>query len=105
MTGDSDERDRPNAVTSVGITERLVGRVLRITSTAGRVTSCLFLTRNPMPALRLNMRKIKDVLRLKFEAGQAHQQIATALQVSKGVVTKYIGLAVAAGLSAICQTP
>lgn len=52
-----------------------------------------------MPALRINMRKIKDVLRLKFEAGQAHQQIATALQVSKGVVTKYIGLAVAAGLT------
>ena len=45
------------------------------------------------------MRKIKDVLRLKFEGGQAHQQIATALQVSKGVVTKYIGLAVAAGLT------
>ena len=57
-----------------------------------------------MPALRINMRKIKDVLRLKFEAGQAHQQIATALQVSKGVVTKYIGLAVAAGLTCCVST-
>jgi hypothetical protein len=52
-----------------------------------------------MPALRINMRKLKDALRLKFEGGQSHQQIATALQISKGVVTKYVGLAVAAGLN------
>jgi hypothetical protein len=32
-----------------------------------------------MPALRINMRKLKDALRLKFEGGQPHQQIATAL--------------------------
>lgn len=44
------------------------------------------------------MRKIKDVLRLKFEGKQPHQQIADALELSKGVVTKYVGLAVAAGL-------
>ena len=44
------------------------------------------------------MRKLKDALRLKFEAGQSHQQIARALGISKGVVTKYVGLAVAAGL-------
>lgn len=29
---------------------------------------------------------------------QSHQQIAAALGISKGVVTKYVGLAVAAGL-------
>ena len=51
-----------------------------------------------MPALRINMRKLKDALRLKFEGGQSHQQIADALGISKGVVTKYVGLAVAAGL-------
>ena len=51
-----------------------------------------------MPALRINMRKLKDALRLKFEGGQSHQQIAGALGLSKGVVTKYAGLAVAAGL-------
>ena len=44
------------------------------------------------------MRKLKDALRLKFECGQSHQQIAHALGISKGVVTKYVGLAVAAGL-------
>ena len=46
------------------------------------------------------MRKLKDALRLKFEGGLSHQQIATALGLSKGVVTKYVGLAVAAGLDA-----
>jgi predicted transcriptional regulator len=51
-----------------------------------------------MPAIRIDMRKLKDALRLKFEGGQSHQQIATALGISKGVVTKYAGLAVAAGL-------
>ena len=51
-----------------------------------------------MPALRIHMRKLKDALRLKFDGGQSHQQIATALGISKGVVTKYVGLAVAAGL-------
>jgi transposase len=51
-----------------------------------------------MPALRINMRKLKDALRLKFEGRQSHQQIASALGISKGVVTKYVGLAVAAAL-------
>ena len=44
------------------------------------------------------MRKIKDVLRLKLDAKLSHQQIAAALGLSKGVVTKYVGLAAAAGL-------
>ncbi len=44
------------------------------------------------------MRKIKDVLRLKLDAKLSHQQIAAALGISKGVVTKYAGLGAAAGL-------
>ena len=44
------------------------------------------------------MRKIKDVLRLKHEARLSHEQIAAALGVSKGVVTKYASLAATAGL-------
>ena len=51
-----------------------------------------------MPASRINMRKLKDALRLKFEGSLSHQEIATALGISKGVVTKYAALAVAAGL-------
>jgi transposase len=41
---------------------------------------------------------IKDIIRLKWEAELPHEQIAAALAVSKGVVTKYVGLAAAAGL-------
>lgn len=44
------------------------------------------------------MRKIKDVLRLKLEAHLSHERIAAALNISKGVVTKYIALASATGL-------
>jgi predicted transcriptional regulator len=49
------------------------------------------------------MRKIKDVLRLKLDAKLSHQQIADALGLSKGVVTKYVGLAAAAGLDWTAQ--
>jgi transposase len=42
---------------------------------------------------------IKDVIRLKWEAQLSHEQIAAALGVSKGAVTKYVGLAAAAGLN------
>jgi len=44
------------------------------------------------------MRKIRDVLRLKLDAKLSHEQIAGALGISKGVVTKYVRLAAAAGL-------
>lgn len=44
------------------------------------------------------LRMIKDVIRLKWEAQLAHEKIAAALKVSKGVVAKYVALASAAGL-------
>ena len=47
---------------------------------------------------RINKRKIRDVLRLKLEARLSHERCAAALSVSKGVVTKYVTLATAAGL-------
>ena len=43
-----------------------------------------------MPAPPISMRNIKDVLRLKFEAGLSHRQIARALNISLGVVSKYV---------------
>ena len=46
------------------------------------------------------MRKIKDVLRLKFEAGLSHERIAAAVGLSKGAVTNYVQRAAQAGLSA-----
>ena len=38
---------------------------------------------------------IKDVLRLKLHAKLSHERIAAVLSISKGVVTKYLGLAAA----------
>lgn len=51
-----------------------------------------------MPANRRAMRKIIEVLRLKFEARLSHERIAAATGVSKGAVTKYLQRARSAGL-------
>lgn len=45
------------------------------------------------------MRKIKDVLRLKYEADLSFRQIAASLKLSVGVISKYTQAAEAAGLS------
>lgn len=42
-----------------------------------------------MPTRALHMRKIRELIRLKYEARLSHEQIARALCVSKGVVAKY----------------
>lgn len=44
------------------------------------------------------MRKIKEVLRLKFEAKLSHERIAAATGLSKGAVTNYVQRAVQKGL-------
>ena len=51
-----------------------------------------------MPTPRINMRKLKDALRFKLVGEQSHQQIATALGIAKGSVTKYCALAATVGL-------
>lgn len=48
------------------------------------------------------MRKIKECLRLKFDCALSHEQIARALGLSKGAVTKYLQRAVQVGLN--CET-
>lgn len=45
------------------------------------------------------MRKLKEILRLKLDAGLSHEQVAAALQVSKGVVAKYVKLAAVVNLT------
>jgi hypothetical protein len=56
--------------------------------TQQRWLSCaIFIARKPMPAQRSAMRKIKEVLRLKFEAKLSHERIAAATGLSKGAVT------------------
>lgn len=52
-----------------------------------------------MPAARISMRKIIEVLRLKHEAKLSHEKIAAACGLSKGAVSKYVSLAQAKGVS------
>ena len=52
-----------------------------------------------MPQQRMDIRMIKDILRLKYQGGLSHSAIAGSLAISKGVVAKYLGLAGAAGLT------
>ena len=58
-----------------------------------------------MPSRRITMRKIKEVLRLRYACGLSLEQIARAQNLSKGVVAKYLKRAAAAGIDgAIAQT-
>jgi len=45
------------------------------------------------------MRKLKEILRLRFEAGLSYRQIAAAAKVSVGVAAKYVAHAEGAGLT------
>ncbi len=51
-----------------------------------------------MSAQPISMRKLKDVLRLKYESDFSQRQIATALGLSLGAVNKYLNAAQAAEL-------
>lgn len=52
-----------------------------------------------MPRERLSMRKIKEILRLKWEAGLRDRQVAVSCGVSRSTVSEYVRRAQAAGLS------
>ena len=52
-----------------------------------------------MPAERLPMKKIKDILRLKWECGLSTRQIARSQKVARSTVAEYLRRATAAGLS------
>ena len=52
-----------------------------------------------MPTERLSMRRIRDVLRLKYEARLSERAMVAALGISKGAIGSYLNRARAAGLS------
>ena len=52
-----------------------------------------------MSQKRLSMRKIEEILRLKYEAGLSHRAIAQSCAVSASTVSEYVTHAKAAGLS------
>jgi len=43
-----------------------------------------------MPTERLSMRRIRELLRLKFELGLSSRSIAASLGISKGAVSGYL---------------
>ena len=51
-----------------------------------------------MPAARISMRKIIEVLRPKYEVELSHERIARACGISKGAVSKCVSLAQAKGV-------
>src|SRR3989442_15868499 len=52
-----------------------------------------------MPAQRLSMRQVREVLRLKWACGLSDRKIAQRLRVSRPTVAEYVRRAQAAGLS------
>jgi len=52
-----------------------------------------------MAATRLLMRRLRDLLRLKYEAGLTHRAIAQACGVGLGTVSAYLARAAAAGVT------
>lgn len=52
-----------------------------------------------MPAERISMRKLREVLRLTNGSGLSQRQVAKSLGISKTTVAKYLALAEAAGLT------
>lgn len=52
-----------------------------------------------MPAMRLTMRKVKEVLRLQGECGLSHRQIAKSCGIARPTVADYLRRARAAGVS------
>lgn len=63
-----------------------------------RHASCSFIKETTVPAKRISMRNIREVLRLKFEAGLGRNSIARSVRIAQGTVSEYIGRAELAGL-------
>ena len=51
-----------------------------------------------MPTESISMRKLKEILRLKFEAKLSHRKIGTSLSISPGTVSTYINRAKSMGI-------
>ena len=58
-----------------------------------------------MPRKREPMGKVKDILRLKVEAGLSHERIAAAVGLSKGAVTHYLQRALGLGTRSLYTRP
>ena len=52
-----------------------------------------------MPAERLSMRKIREIMRLKYACGLSARKIATSCNIARSTVSEYLGRAKVAGIS------
>ena len=52
-----------------------------------------------MSQKRLSMRKIRELLRLKYDLGRSHREIARSLGIAASTVSDYVRRASAAGFS------
>ncbi len=52
-----------------------------------------------MPAARIPMKKIIEVLCLRYETQLSHEKIARACQLSRGAVSRYVSLARTRGVT------
>jgi len=52
-----------------------------------------------VPAQAIAMRRIREVLRLKYECALSNAQIAAAVRIAKGSVANYLAAAITAGLT------
>jgi transposase len=65
----------------------------------------LFIGGRLMPAHRMSMRKLKELLRLKWACGLTHRQISRAIGISVGAISSYAARASAAGLDWLAVEP
>lgn len=56
-----------------------------------------------MPGVRLSMRKIREILRLKYENGLSGRQIAKSCHIARSSVGEYLSRARVAGLGGCCR--
>ena len=52
-----------------------------------------------MSTAPISMRKLKDILRLKYDCSLSHRQIAKSLSISPSVVSRYANRATQLGIS------
>jgi hypothetical protein len=81
------DRDRP---------ERFPQGEVALDITEGKLFLRFDLGRDSVPTRRLSMRKIKEVLRLRFELGLGQRAIARACSISQSTVHEYLKRAEAA---------
>ncbi len=51
-----------------------------------------------MPTVPISMRKLKEILRLKYGVGLSHRQIGRSLAISPSVVSRYANRAAESGM-------